>query len=52
VNFNGSACGALARAKCLDLFFLQGALAERLEQLKTVGETHVPNIIAGLAEFL
>jgi len=47
VGFHGEACGPFARAKRLDL-----TIAEQIEQLKTVGETHVPNIIASLAEIL
>jgi hypothetical protein len=47
VGFHGEACGPLTRAKRLDL-----TIAEQIEQLKAVGETHVPHIIASLAQFL
>jgi hypothetical protein len=39
--------GSLARTERLDL-----AIAQQLEQFKTVGEAHVPHIIAGLTEIL
>jgi hypothetical protein len=47
MGFHGEACGPLTRAKRLDL-----TIAEQIEQLKAVGETHVPHIIASLAQFL
>jgi hypothetical protein len=47
MRFDREAGDTLARAEGLNLAFVQ-----QLEQLKTVGETHVALIIAGLAEIL
>jgi hypothetical protein len=45
--FVGLPRGVLARTERLDL-----AIAQQIEQLETVGEAHVPHIIAGLGEIL
>jgi hypothetical protein len=48
VGFDGAAGGTFARAERLD----HRVLSQQPQQLKTIGETHVPHIIAGLGEIL
>jgi hypothetical protein len=47
MRFHHAVSGTLARAKRLDLI-----LAQQFEQLKTVRQSHVSHIIAGLGEIL
>lgn len=47
VHFHVAACGPFTGTKRLDV-----AVAEQIEQIKTVAKTHVPHMIASLAEIL
>lgn len=52
MSFARPPSGTLAGAKRLDLFFVQHAIAQQIEQLETIREIHVSPIIASLAEIL